>query len=937
MIRSLSKQDFRLTWAIRLVLGAVGAAVLLSLGACSDSGHEDLLDKARAAISEGKTADATVHLKAYLQQSPESPRGRHLFGQALLRSQDYAGALVELERARALGVSHEELALDMALALNAVGRGGEVLERFHSLVLEDPLARGLLKTQVALAYLAGGDVALATDAVESALQADPQLIPARVLRARLVATAGDVPAAIKLTDEVLSQSPDAPDALRFRAELALTAERSAGKAVQLLERLLSSSPKDVLAHMLTLEAAVLDRDISVFAARLAAMERALPGHPETLYAQARHAVMRNDGRAARQLAERLALLAPDNSRVLLLAGVIETQFGSLQVAETHLTKAVQLNPSSSPARLSLARVHLRLGQPRRALDGLGPLLSAETEIVEALKLAGEAEMLLGNSAAAERMYRRAVGIRPDDASVRAALATTKIARGRIDEGLGDLAALSAQDRDTSADLALIAAHLAQGRLAQASSAITTLESKVPDSPLPHVLRGRIELQAGNLALARASFVRAQETDPSYYPSVAGQVEIDISEGDLSRARERLESHLSTVPTNNAALFQLFQVLVALQESPEKIKSLLEDAVRARPSEVAPRLLLVEHHLQQRDLAAARTSVQQATAAIPSNADLEDALGRVMLALGDSRQAVAAFGRAANLRPGSAAAHLRLGDAQLRAGDIAAGRSSLERARQIDPQSVDAQRAVLNVALQERRYPEALRIAREVQQRQPRAPIGYLLEADVHLNQRNIPEALRLVREAHAREPSSDLAVRVHGLQVLANQPAEADRFAADWLRRNPQDVQFHGHLGTQALQRGDFAAAERQYQRVLELKPDDPVALNNVAWSMLQLGRPEPAVPLARRANEVLPNQPALQNTLATALKATGNLREAADWQRRSVASSNGEPRYRLQLAEMLLALNERGPAREELRVLEALGDGFPQRDKVLELARQAR
>ena len=78
-------------------------------------------------------------------------------------------------------------------------------------------------------------------------------------------------------------------------------------------------------------------------------------------------------------------------------------------------------------------------------------------------------------------------------------------------------------------------------------------------------------------------------------------------------------------------------------------------------------------------------------------------------------------------------------------------------------------------------------------------------------------------------------------------------------------------------------------------------------------------------------------DTLAAALKSAGKLPEAVDWQKKAVAASNGEPRYRMRLAELLIASGNLAQARDELKVLEALGENFPQRDKVLEMMKAVR
>lgn len=912
---------------------------LAIVAACSPPSVEEQLAQAKAALEARDTRTAVVKLKEAVAAQPDAPQARAALGEALLASGDPVGALVELQRARDLGAPLSDVAALTVRALIRSGRAADALSQFGAVALDAPAAEAALRAEVARAYLETARPGPAREAVEAALRADAGNPSARLLKARLDAAQGRSEEAVSVVEEVLQVNPGDLDALLLRGEMAMVGGRDIPAAVADFERVLQLDPASLPAHLMLLRIAAAVDDPTPYEARVQAMSQALPRHPETVFAQTQLALRQGNLVVARERSQQLLSLAPEDARAQYTAAVVQWRSGALPAAESHLAKAVQLAPTLAEPRRSMGQLLASVGQPGRALDVLQPLVVASAPAdAAALQIAGQAEVQRGRLDVAESYFQRAAQARPEDQPPRTALALLQISRGEVRQGLSELERLAAADgADIQADLTLISTLLAQRDFDRALKAVDGLQAKAPDQPLPYALRGRILLDRNQLDAARRNFERALELDPNFYPGITGLVDLDAAAGRWPAVIERLQAQLNAAPRNYSALVRLVQAQLASGADPATVRARLEQSVQSHPADKEPRLMLVSLLLDLRDLSAARVAAQQAAAALPDDADVQDALGRVLLAVGDARQAVAAFGKAANLRPTSALAHLRLGDAQVRAGDVPGGRSSLERARQIDPQSLDAHRAVLNLALSERRYNEALAVARDVQQRQPRLAIGYLLEADVYLNQRNLPEALRLVREAHTREPSSDLAVRVHGLQVLANQTAEADRFAADWLRRNPQDVQFVGHLGTQALQRGDFAAAERQYQRVLELKPDDPVALNNVAWSMLQLNRPEPAVPLARRANEVLPNQAALQNTLATALKNTGNLREAADWQRRSVASSNGEPRYRLQLAEMLLALNERSQAREELRALEALGDSFPQRDKVLELARQAR
>ena len=69
-------------------------------------------------------------------------------------------------------------------------------------------------------------------------------------------------------------------------------------------------------------------------------------------------------------------------------------------------------------------------------------------------------------------------------------------------------------------------------------------------------------------------------------------------------------------------------------------------------------------------------------------------------------------------------------------------------------------------------------------------------------------------------------------------------------------------LGNAAYQLRDFHGAEAAFRRVLELRPEFPSALNNLALVLLEQGSADEAMALARRALAADPANPAFQATL---------------------------------------------------------------------------
>jgi Flp pilus assembly protein TadD len=171
--------------------------------------------------------------------------------------------------------------------------------------------------------------------------------------------------------------------------------------------------------------------------------------------------------------------------------------------------------------------------------------------------------------------------------------------------------------------------------------------------------------------------------------------------------------------------------------------------------------------------------------------------------------------------------------------------------------------------------------------------------------------------------------------LAAGKDVEASRFASDWLSEQSADADFLMHLGSAAMTRRDYGAAEMRYREVLTLRSRDPVALNNVAWTMLQQGKPG-ALAYAERATAAAPNEPALLDTLATALLAEGQTARALQVQRSAATRTQNAPQIELTLARILIESGERAEARTILNRLSQLGARFSRQDEVAKLLARA-
>jgi putative PEP-CTERM system TPR-repeat lipoprotein len=841
-------------------------------------------------------------------------------------------AAIELRKALEQGASPDAVNPPLARAVLMQGDARQVVMQFAALQLADAEAAADVKTVVGTAFAALGEPDKAQESVESALKDWPQHAGATLLQARLQAAQGDVPGAIARVNGLLDRDPKQLQALLFKGDLQRYGLRDTAAALATYDQALELQPKAVPAHVAGIQMLMEQGNTAAARARFDKLKTTAAQHPDTLLFEAQFAFIDRNFERTKELTDQLLRGFPDDVRVLQLAGVNDMRLGNLPQAEAHLARVVKAVPGEPVPRQMLARIYTRTGQPGRALEVLQPLINSPQADAASLTLAGEAFLQQGEPARAEAAFARATRADPKQATTaRAALALGQLARGNTSAGFAELEAAAAADTGIRSNLALVAARLRSGDVPGALKAIDALEKKQPDSPVAPTLRASALMQKGDTAGATAAFEQALKIDPLFYSATAGLAAIELAAGRPEAAQKRFEAVLQRDPRNTRALVGLAELKARTGGTKDEVTAALQAAVKANPGESGPRVLLVNHLLGHNDATAALQAAQDANSALPASPDVVDALGMAQLAARQPQLAVTTFTRLASMRSDRPEPQLRLADAHAANNDLAAARNSLTKALEIRPNLLAAQRGLALIAVREGKPEDALRIAQQVQKANPQQPAGFLLEAEIE-GQRQRPEAVvPPLRRALQVAPSTELAIRLHAALDAAGQAAEAERHAGAWLRERPRDAGFRYYLGDRAIARQDYAGAESQYRQVLQVQPDNALAMNNVAWLMTQQGKPG-ALPLAERANQLLPNQPAILDTLAWVLANDKQVPRALEVQRQAMARAPQDHNLRLTLAKIHLQGGDKAQARAELETLARLGTQYGNQAEVTRL-----
>lgn len=930
----MGRQGFRQLLRPRV---STAALLLALLTACDDAVDVDAsMARAEQQLAAGEVASAEVALRSLLQQRPESWPARLLLGRTLIASGNWGAAEAELRRAEQLGGAPDAVLVAWSELQLAMGRAAQVVDRHRARPAGGPSASPALLTQVALAHQAQGAFDAAEALLVEALTRDPAHVGARVARAQALAWRGDVAGARRAALALTAEAPGSAAAWVLLGDVLSPSGGDAQAAADAYERALAAAPRQVGAHAGLIRLALQQGRRDLFAARVAALRKALPGDPTGLYYDALLAEREGDLARARERLQPLLRAGSSDPELLMLTGVVESRLGNLEQAELALSRVVTARPTRPEPRIELARLYLRTARTEGALRVLAPLLGPGSSDATALGLAGQAHTLDGNYKAADAAFSQAGRLRPGDARLRTAHGRSLLARGELDKGQQVLqSAAAADDHDVEADLQLVALHMRKPDRAAALEVIEAMAAKPGREPLAAHVQGRVLEATGDADGARAAYTRAVNAQPRFLAAVSSLAQWDLAAGQLDQARARYEAYLKLEPRSAVALLAMAVITRREGASRAQAAAWIDKAVAADPRDAGIWLQAIDLHRQDQDLAGALARAQAAAAALPDDPDLTTELAVAQMSAGDLEQAIANLTRVTSARPGSAVALLRLAEAHARAGRLERGAEFVEQALQAAPDWPPALRA--GIALWQSRglWDRGLALARAVQKRRPKDALGFQLEGELESARRQWPKAESALRKALERNAgSTELAIQLHEVLRSSGDRVAAQRWQAGWLERRPGDSGFVLHLAQAAERDGDDPAALEHYRSALRLRGGDAAVMNNLAMVLVRLKDPQ-ALAMAQQAARLAPNAPQVLDTLAHAYALTGDADKAIGSQRQAVDAVPHDPAYRWRLAQIYARARQPDKARAELLRIRDSGQPFAEREQAEQLLRQ--
>lgn len=911
----------RIVMLRRLALVLLGSVLLAG---CGSDKPEALLASAKEYIAKNDSKAAIIQIKNALQKSPDLPEARYLLGKLLLENGEATAAEVELRKALELKVPMDDVVPMLLQARLALGQYSKLIEEAQQATLTSPGSKAAVKAVLASAYAAQGRLDEALKYVNAALVDNPNSVAALIMQARLRAVSNDIVGALGSVESAIAKAPANLEALKLKGDF-LAIQNQLAPAIAAYRRAIEIRPDLVAAHAALVGLLLQQGNIEDVKLQLEVMKKVAPRHPQTMLSQAVVGFARQDYNGAREAAQLLLGLLPDNAVVLQIAGAAEYHLASYLLAENYLVRSIKIAPDLIPARRYLTLTYVVTGQPAKALAVLEPILGKIDGDSSLLALAGDLFSQMGDLTRGEEYLLKASKLDPKNPSKRTALALARFVKGDTDAAFSDLAQISASDPGIVADLALVNAHLRRGEFDLALTALDVIEKKKPKDPLTLNLRGRVELAKRDIPAARKSFEAALAGSPAFYPAAAALAGMDMVDKKPEDAKRRFEGVIAADPRSGVAMVSLAELKARAKAPAEEVIGLLNKAIAVNPTDPGHRAALVGYYLiGLKDSNKAIAVAQEAIAAIPESPEVFDALGKAQEASGDLNQALVTYGKLAAIQPSLTQPYMRMAEINTVSKNPSAAAQNLRKALEIKPDLISAQRGLAMLEARANRPKEAMKVAQLVQKQRPKEMAGYMLEGDILAERGMWVGASDAYRVGLKQAPTStELALKLYSVLVAAAKQPEADRFAVGWFKDNPKDYAFRFSLGDMAGLRKDYTAAIGYYKSLLGTPAENAALFNNLAIATGKVNQPG-ALEYAEKAHKMAPDAAAMMDTLAMFLADKGDWERALDLLGKAARASPQSIEIRLNYIRVLIKANKIADARKELDQLAQLGYKSP-------------
>jgi len=847
-------------------------AMLLACG--YDLTSEEHFAKARIFLEQSDPTSAIVELKSALKKDVNNSRASSLLGKLYFEAGSYEDAGKELSRALSTGEDATVVVPMLAKVLLSLGE----FNRLDALALNglDPESRSVVQAAKGLSMIYRENPVVAAEIIEVALQNEPHSPYAEVVAARLSMEHAGFEEARNRLNQVIAKFPEYAPAWNLLGDIE-SAQRRPQEAELAYTKVIEFSGDNFNA---LINRALMNIYLENFPGAqkdLSAVVTAYPlarDHPGVQFASGLTQLQNKQFDAARKAFFQASEYSDNFPQTQYYLATIALEQGLVAQAMSYAYKFLGLVPGSIAGAKLAAKLELGQKAYKKAEKLLLPVVAAHTDDVEALNLLASAIQAQGRGAEAVELLAKVVALQPDSIEAGARLAASLLEAGSDERGMQALRDILAKYPGyEQADVLIVLNYLHQVNLPAAIQAAREYQERNPGGATPYYLLGRAYLAGGERQKAIAAFNKALELRPGDPGAGTSLADLALSDGDFEAGRNYYRQVLEHYPDNMQMLLKV-AASYAVEGKEQEMLDSLQSALSAYPRAMEPRLVKARYHMAKGQLEKVLPLLDELTDEQKEHPDALLTMAALELAVNRYNQALVTLGKLLKTRPDVGQYHYMKSKAYAGLGDAKNLSAALERTLELDPNHLYARIALARLALQSSRL--------DTFEKQLNELVTFaadnldVIRLQVVSAQRSGDKksALQLLETVFLREPTSSNVIALAAQHQSDGNDSSAIEQLQLWVKDHPGDVKAREKLAEMYSSNNQVREVIYQYREILQVDPEHVMALNNLAWHLLE-DDPRRALDLADKANRVSPDSGSILDTLAMAQMKNAKLIEA--------------------------------------------------------------
>lgn len=815
----------------KVIIPAVAAVVVLGAaggGYAMFGRGNDPMSKAQELINKGDLRGAQIELRNAVRANPDSPDAHMRLGQTQMQLGDPVAGEKELKTARDLGG-------DRWAILPQLGEAYMAQARYKDLLTEIPpegprpeiAARNLMLR--AMAQVALNDIDGARKTLATAEAVAPGNVEVLLTGSRLALALRDYEGAEQKVDAALKMQPTQMEALLMKNQI-LVAKGDRAGAMAIADKIVASSPKSAPARLDRANQSIQSGDDKKALEDVKAVLADQPRNAGATYLNAVLLVRAGKYQDASLELQKLGSVASRFPRAQYFQALVAANLGQNEQAIDFANRYVAKMPADPDGSRLLARTLLTARQPDRAIEVLNKAVDAGQSDSQTLDLLGRAYSMSGKGADAVKTLQKATALAPTDATILTHLASSQMQQGDASSAQQTLQkSVQLAPTQTNSGEALVAAALSAGDLDGAAQSLERLRAQVGDTEQVGILTGMVKLGRLDLEGGRVAFANTLKQFPDSANAKLNLAKVLVLQGRRPEGEGLLKEILAKDPTNLAALNTLIQLLVAANQFQPAIQA-VEAAKQAAPTNLAFTAMMS-------DLIVRSGDPRRSVAMLQAMRDTEElppvllgAMARAQAAAGLNDEAKKTYRDILNATPNDLDARRGQVDLLLKLKDMDGAKQALQDALKTSPGNIGVMSAMVTLEAQTAGLDGALKLADALRNNTTNLPNSTVLRGDVLMQGTRYADAEQAFLSEYKLAPTAPLVLRLANAAASAGRDDDATRYLREYLVKEADNVDASQMLALLDIKAKRYPDAEKHLQTVLEKRPSDTVALNNMAW-----------------------------------------------------------------------------------------------------------